>query len=189
VALSGERVALNLLSHASAIATYTHQLVKKASAKNIVILDTRKTTPGLRWLEKYAVVCGGGKNHRWSQTDMWMIKDNHKTLMGGVKGALEYFQNMGAYYNPILLEVHSLEELRQGLELGIRHFMLDNFSSNDIAKAVAIKKAQTTFEISGGVTLENIDQYLIAGIDAISVGSLTQNPPRIDLSLKMESRA
>jgi nicotinate-nucleotide pyrophosphorylase (carboxylating) len=187
VALSGERVALNLLQHACAIATQTHRFVAKAKAKNIAILDTRKTTPGLRWLEKYAVICGGGQNHRWCQTDMWMIKDNHKAVFGGVGAAAQFFKQLGSFYNPVLLEVHSLPELQEGLELGLRHFMLDNFGPQDIAHAVAMKRPGVTFEISGGVTLENIDLYLQSGIDAISLGSLTQGVPRVDISFKLEN--
>ncbi len=186
VALSGERVALNLLQHASAIATYTSLFVKKAAKKNIKILDTRKTTPGLRQLEKYAVTVAGGYNHRTSQTDMWMIKDNHKKIFGSVAAAVAYFRQLNTLYTPLLLEVHAMNELEKGLELGIVHFMLDNFSKDDVQKALTLKKANVTFEISGGINLDNIDEYLVDGIDAISIGGLTQGPPRIDLSLKMD---
>jgi nicotinate-nucleotide pyrophosphorylase (carboxylating) len=127
VALTGERIALNLLQHASSIATYTNEFVQKAG--DIKILDTRKTLPGLRAIEKYAVTVGGGYNHRYGQTDMWMIKDNHKTMFGGLKEAFEFFKGLNQFYTPILAEIHNLEELNLAYELGIKHVMLDNFYS------------------------------------------------------------
>nr|MBA2404429.1 nicotinate-nucleotide diphosphorylase (carboxylating) [Bdellovibrionales bacterium] len=125
LAVTGERLALNLLQHASSIATWTKQHVTLAIKKNIKLLDTRKTTPGLRSLEKYAVRVGGGYNHRLGQTDAWMIKDNHKSCLGGLKGAFEFFKNQGAFYNNIIAEIHDLAELKQAQDLGIQHIMLD----------------------------------------------------------------
>ena len=186
IALTGERIALNLLSHASSISTYTKKFVELASKKNVQILDTRKTTPGLRALEKYAVTIGGGYNHRLGQTDMWMIKDNHKSFFGGVKEAIDFFKSQQAFYTPIELEIHSLSELKEGIELGINHFMLDNFEPAQIKEAVAIKPAKVTYEVSGGVNLENIEGYLIEGVDAISIGRITYAAPSVDISLKYE---
>ncbi len=185
-AVNGERLALNLLAHASSIATFTSQFVDKAQNYNIKILDTRKTTPGLRSLEKYAVRLGGGFNHRFGQTDSWMIKDNHKTSMGGLKGAWEFFQNQGSFYNNTVVEIHSLEELKEAKDLGIKNIMLDNFSPENIKKAIELKTDSMTYEVSGGVRLENLEGYLIKGIDAISVGALTNAAPRVDISFKFQ---
>jgi nicotinate-nucleotide pyrophosphorylase (carboxylating) len=188
VALTGERIALNLLQRASSIATYTHKYVEKAQKYNIAILDTRKTTPGLRSFEKYAVRVGGGHNHRLGQSDLWMVKDNHKDFFGGVKGAVEYFRSMKTFYNPILVEIHDLNELEQAAELHVPHVMLDNFSPEQIKEAVKVKPNSMTYEVSGGVRLENIDSYLIDGVDAISIGALTYDAPHVDISLKYKRR-
>ena len=182
VALTGERLALNLLQHGSSIATWTRSFVEKAGS--IKILDTRKTTPGLRSLEKYAVRAGGGFNHRLGQTDLWMIKDNHKTCLGGLKGALRFFQDQGAFYNNIIAEIHDLEELQEAITLGVKHVMLDNFTPDEIRRAVELKRAEMTFEVSGGIRLETVENFLISGVDALSVGSLTYGAPRVDISLK-----
>lgn len=186
VALNGERIALNLLQRASAISTFTSKFVEKAKNSGVKILDTRKTTPGLRDLEKYAVRLGGGHNHRFSQTDLWMIKDNHKKFFGGVKESIEFFRQMNSMYKEIELEIHDLSELELGLELGIRHFMLDNFSPDEIKKAITYKRDGITFEVSGGIKLETIDSYLIPGVDAISIGSITYGAPPVDISLKYQ---
>jgi len=182
VVLSGERIALNLLQRASSIATFTSQFVKKAG--DIKILDTRKTTPGLRFIEKYAVEKGGGFNHRFGQMDAWMVKDNHKNIFGSVEKAIHFFQNLHSFYQPIIVEIHSLDELARAYSAGAKHFMLDNFSPTDIHEAVKSKKSDMSFEVSGGISLANIEEYLISGIDAISSGSLTYNAPHVDLSLK-----
>lgn len=182
VAVTGERLALNLLQHGTSIATWTKKFVQEAG--EIKILDTRKTTPGLRSLEKYAVRVGGGYNHRLGQTDLWMIKDNHKTCLGGLKGAFEFFQSQGAFYNNIIAEIHDLKELHEAISLGIRHVMLDNFSAEQIKGAVKLKKPDMTYEVSGGIRLDTMKTYLIPGVDALSVGSLTYSAPRADISLK-----
>ena len=182
--VTGERIALNLLQRACSIASYTARCVAKAAPRGIAILDTRKTTPGLRQLEKYAVRVGGGQNHRMSQNDTWMIKDNHKTFFGSVKKAVDFFRSQGTFYHRLVVEVHHLTELSEALELGVSHIMLDNFSSEQIAAAIALKPPQVTYEVSGGVNLENMDEFLIKGIDAISMGCLTQGAPAVDISLK-----
>jgi nicotinate-nucleotide pyrophosphorylase (carboxylating) len=187
IALSSERLSLNLLAHASSIATWTNVFAEKTKAAGIKILDTRKTTPGLRALEKYAVRVGGGDNHRFGQSDVWMIKDNHKTSLGGLKKAYEFFISQGTFYNSMVVEIHSIEELKEAIELGIRHVMLDNFSPDKIKEAIALKPADMTYEASGGIRLENIDQYLIRGLDAISMGAITNAAPRVDISLKFKS--
>jgi nicotinate-nucleotide pyrophosphorylase (carboxylating) len=186
VALTGERIALNLLHRSCSVSTLTKKFVDLAKPFGIAILDTRKTTPGLRSLEKAAVVAGGGRNHRLGQTDMWMIKDNHKKFFGGLKEVVEYFYSVGGFYTPLLAEIHDLQELQQAIELNIKHVMLDNFSPEDVKKAIDLKPDQMTYEVSGGMTLETIAPYLLNGVDAISIGSLTSFPERVDLSLKME---
>jgi nicotinate-nucleotide pyrophosphorylase (carboxylating) len=187
VAVTGERLALNLLQHASSISTWTQKHVEKASSKKIKLLDTRKTTPGLRSLEKYAVRVGGGFNHRLGQTDSWMIKDNHKSSLGGLEGALKFFLDQGAFYNNIIAEIHDIEELKKAQDLGLTHLMLDNFSPDKISEAIKLKKNGVSFEVSGGVNLENLERYLIDGVDAISMGSLIYSAPRVDISLKFKS--
>ena len=186
IALTGERIALNLLQRSCAISTTTRRLVDKAKGFGIKILDTRKTTPGLRTLEKNAVVEGGGFNHRLGQTDMWMVKDNHKKYFGGVREAVEFFKSRKAFYTPIEVEIHDLTELKEAVDLGVKHFMLDNFLPDDIHRAIDIKPDGATYEVSGGVNLSNIENYLIDGVDAISSGTITSYPERVDISLKME---
>jgi nicotinate-nucleotide pyrophosphorylase (carboxylating) len=186
IALSGERVALNLIQTSSSISTFTNKFVLLANEKNIKILDTRKTTPGLRNLEKYAVRIGGGYNHRMSQTDVFMIKDNHKTFFGSLENAVSYFKSLNSFYNPIVAEIHSLQELNEAIKLNMTHVMLDNFSPKDIVEAVKIKTPHMTFELSGGINLDNINNYLIEGVDAISMGAITYGAPHVDLSMKIK---
>lgn len=187
MALTGERVALNLLQQASSIATCTARFVEKAQTKGIAILDTRKTTPGLRSFEKYAVRVGGGCNHRLAQTDTWMVKDNHKTFFGGLREAIHFFKSMQTFYNAMVVEIHSLNELREAITLGVQHVMLDNFSPEQIKEAVKIKPNGMTYEVSGGVRLETLEQFLISGVDAISVGAITYDAPHVDISLKYKA--
>ncbi len=186
IALTGERIALNLVQRGSSIASFTKKFVQAAG--DIKVLDTRKTTPGLRFLEKYAVNIGGGYNHRFGQMDAWMVKDNHKEMFGGIKNAIEYFQNMNSFYQPIIIEIHDLNELKLGYEAGGRHFLLDNFSPSDIKKAIDMKQDGMTYEVSGGINLENMNDYRIKGVDAFSSGSLTYNAPHVDLSLKFKRK-
>lgn len=183
-ALTGERLALNLLSRASSIATQTAKFVEMASPYDIAILETRKTTPGLRFLEKYAVRVGGGHNHRFTQTDAFMIKDNHKTFFGGLKAAYSFFKQMQSFYTPIIVEIHSLTELKEAISMGIDHVMLDNFSPEQIKEALTIKKHGMTIELSGGINQNNLSSYLLKGVDAISVGALTYEVPAVDISFK-----
>ncbi|OUR93652.1 nicotinate-nucleotide diphosphorylase (carboxylating) [Halobacteriovorax marinus] len=186
LALTGERIALNLLQRSSSIATFAKKFSDLATPKGIKILDTRKTTPGLRGLEKYATRLGGCFNHRMGQSDVWMVKDNHKSFFGGVKEAVDFFRNMNGFYTPIEVEIHDLAELQMAFDLGIKHLMLDNFSPEQIREAVKVKPAGVTYEASGGIKLETIESYLIEGLDAISIGSITYGAPSVDLSLKYE---
>ena len=118
-----------------------------------------------------------------------MIKDNHKSYFGGLKGALEFFENMHCFYKPIIVEIHDLDELKEAADLNVRHVMLDNFTPDHIKEAVKIKKDGQTFEVSGGIRLETLKNYLIEGVDAISVGALTYDAPHVDISLKYKKAA
>jgi nicotinate-nucleotide pyrophosphorylase (carboxylating) len=184
-AISSERLALNLIHRASSVATATRELVEIARPHGIQILDTRKTTPGLRELEKYAVRVGGGANHRFTQTDCFMIKDNHKELMG-LKGAVEFFKNLNQPYKTLITEIHSLSDLETARSLGLRFFMLDNFSSRDLSEACVSKRHGEFFEVSGGINKTTISKFLVKGVDALSVGKITQFPDAVDISFKFK---
>lgn len=184
IALTLERIALNLLNRMCSIATTTQRFKKKLN-NDIAILDTRKTTPGLRAFEKYAVVTGGGSNHRFNQMDVFMIKDNHKSFFGGLDEAVKFFRDQKLFYNGVIVEIHDLNELERAFELGINHLMLDNFTSEQIDEAIKIKRPGATYEVSGGISFENIKNYDKNGIDALSIGMLTQNPLKVDISLKL----
>jgi nicotinate-nucleotide pyrophosphorylase (carboxylating) len=184
IALTGERIALNLLQKASAIATYTSKFVKKLEGSGISVLDTRKTLPGYRALEKYAVNIGGGQNHRFGQTDVWMIKDNHKTFFGGLEQAYQYFKSMNSFYTPVVVEIHNIAEIKEAKNLGINHLMLDNFTPTQVQEAIEIKESNMTYEVSGGINLNNIENYLIKGVDAISTSAITSPTEKVDISFK-----
>ena len=184
VVLSGERVALNLMQKISSIATYTQKYVKLAEKYGVKILDTRKTTPGYRAMEKYGVQVGGGFNHRFGQSDVWMIKDNHKAFFGGLAAAADFFRSMHGFYTPMVVEIHNLEELEEAINLKFKHVMLDNFTPDDIVAATKLKPAGMTYEVSGGIRLSNLEEYCLEGVDAISVGALTYDAPAVDISLK-----
>ena len=186
-AVTGERLSLNLLHHTSSIATHTNKFVQALTGTDIKILDTRKSTPGLRFIEKYGVRVGGGFNHRFGQTDTWMVKDNHKTCLGGIESAVNFFKDQGAYYNDIIVEVHDLEELTQAQSLGITKIMLDNFTPDQIKEAVKVKGVNTSFEVSGGVNLDNLHTYIIDGVDAISTSNLVA-APKVDISFKFKPK-
>lgn len=186
VAITGERLALNLLHKATAVATATKKLTEITNKHGVAVLDTRKTTPGLRNLEKYAVTVGGGKNHRFTQVDAWMIKDNHKELMG-LKGSVEFFRGMQQPYKNLILEIHNLDELKAARELNVAHFLLDNFTLEMLKSACTSKKAGEFFEVSGGVNLQTVAQYMIPGVDAVSSGAITQFPAAVDISFKFQT--
>lgn len=186
VALTAERLALNLLQRSSSVSTYTHDFVALAKPHNITILDTRKTLPGLRWLDKYATRMAGASNHRFGQTDTWMIKDNHKEIFGGLDEAINYFNSMECFYNNLVVEIHHLSEFEIAVKRGIRHVMLDNFTPAEVRQACSQKPEGMTIELSGGMNLEKIKGYFIEGVDCISVGGLTSDFPRQDISLKFQ---
>lgn len=188
VLLKGERLALNFMQRMSGIATTTHHLASKIKKYPVKILDTRKTTPLLRTLEKYAVQIGGGGNHRMGLYDMIMIKDNHVDFSGGITNAIEKTKRYLAENNKTLkieIEVRNFIELRQVLDTGgINRIMLDNFSVEETKRAVDIINKKYETEASGGITEENIVAYAETGVDYISVGALTHHIRSLDMSLK-----
>ena len=190
VILSCERVILNFMQRLSGIATLTRQFVDAVSGTKARILDTRKTVPGLRMLDKYAVRCGGGQNHRLDLSDGVLIKNNHIALAGGVAPALERAHKNRRGEQIIEIEVRSLEELEQALEHGGEAILLDNMSVEDVKRAVARcsrVERRIPLEVSGGITLENVRAFAAAGADYIAVGALTHSAPAADLSLLVES--
>ena len=186
--LLAERLVLNCMQRMSGIATKTNRIVKLLEPYTTKLLDTRKTTPGLRYLEKWAVRIGGGTNHRIGLYDMILIKDNHVDYAGGIKNAIDaansYLKEKGKSLE-IEIEVRNLEELNQVLEKGmINRVMLDNFSFEDLKKAVNLVNHQYITEASGGIVEENIVKYAECGVDYISMGALTHSVKSLDMSLK-----
>jgi nicotinate-nucleotide pyrophosphorylase (carboxylating) len=185
--LKAERLALNLLQRMSGIATLTRKFVDKTAGTNAVILDTRKTMPGLRILDKYAVKAGGGENHRFGLYDMVMIKDNHITAAGGISNAVSMVRSLHGSKYPIEVEVKNLTELEEALELKLDRIMLDNMSLDEMKKAVKITGGRTELEISGNVNPDTIEDYAKTGVDYISIGMLTHSVKALDISLLIQS--
>ena len=183
--LTGERTALNVLQRLSGIATLTNRFVT-AAGDRITVLDTRKTTPGWRALEKYAVRCGGGTNHRQRLDDGVLIKDNHKRLAGGVAAALAAAQT-GSRGLPIEVEVETLDELDEALAAGASRILLDNFTTYDIRLAMERIAGRATVEISGGVTLARVPELGTTRAPFVSVGALTHSAPAADISFELEA--
>lgn len=185
--LSSERTALNYLQRLSGISSTTNIYVKAIEGTNTKLLDTRKTTPGLRLFEKYAVKIGGGYNHRMGLFDMIMLKDNHIDFAGGIENAItranDYIRDNNLDIR-IEIEVRNFNELKEVLSTGrVNRIMLDNFTPSDLKKAIEIIDGRYETESSGGITLETIKDYAISGVDYISVGALTHNIKSLDLSL------
>jgi nicotinate-nucleotide pyrophosphorylase (carboxylating) len=186
--LKGERVALNFLQRLSGVATLTRQFVEAAGSKHVKILDTRKTTPGLRQLEKAAVVAGGGANHRFGLFDMVLVKDNHLATSPGLAGFAERVRQLRKERPNVLIELEAdhLNQVRAFLELeGVDVILLDNMPPTQIREAVALRRRKIKFEASGGITLKNIRRIAATGVDFISVGALTHSARGIDFSLEM----
>ena len=181
--LSAERTALNLLGRLSGVATLTRDYVQAVAGSGARIADTRKTTPGLRHLEKYAVRCGGGINHRFGLDDAILIKDNHVAACGGVGEALRRARAAAGHLMKIEVEVDSLAQLEEALPHRPDVIMLDNFSLEDLAKAVAMTGGRTTLEASGGVNLQTVRGIAASGVQVISVGALTHSAPVLDIGL------
>ena len=188
--LKGERTALNFLQHLSGIATLTKQFAD-ATQGNIKVLDTRKTLPGLRVMEKYAVRVGGGLNHRFGLYDMVMIKDNHIQIAGSITEAVSLVRKKKKR-TFIEVEVQTLDELKEAIRAKVNRIMLDNMNKNQIIQAVDLVRQAGTeieLEISGGINLDNIDQFADSGADFISVGDLTHSAKALDIALKMKPLA
>lgn len=182
--LKGERTALNFMQRLSGVATLTRRFVDALRPTRAVLLDTRKTTPGMRYLEKNAVRHGGGRNHRMNLEDMAMVKDNHIAMAGGIAAAVERVRaaNPG---KAVEVEVKDIGELEEALALGVEMIMLDNFPPDLARRAVAVTRGRARLEISGNVTLENVAAKAASGVDFISVGALTHSFRSLDLSLKI----
>lgn len=186
--LAGERTALNLLQRLSGIATMTRQYVKAVEGTSAKIIDTRKTTPGLRMLEKYAVKVGGGKNHRLGLDDGVLIKDNHIALAGSVKRAVESVKSLVGHLHKIEVEISNWAQLREAVEAGADAILIDNQTPEEVRKLVEMARAlnpNVLIEVSGGITLENARSYAEAGVDLISVGKLTHSVRSVDISFKI----
>ena len=182
--LTAERGALNFLQTLSATATVTASYAKLLAGSNTKILDTRKTLPGLRMAQKYAVHCGGGQNHRIGLFDAFLIKENHIFSCGSIEKAISRAKEMKPG-KPVEVEVESLEELQQALLAGADIVMLDNFTNEQIQKAVALTQGQCKLEVSGNITDERLSSLATLGVDYISSGALTKNVKAIDLSLRV----
>jgi nicotinate-nucleotide pyrophosphorylase (carboxylating) len=181
--LAAERTGLNLMGRLSGIATLTRAYVDAVAGTGVRITDTRKTTPGLRQLEKYAVRCGGGVNHRFGLDDAILIKDNHVAACGGVRPALERARATAGHLVKVEIEVDGLDQLAQALPLSPDVIMLDNFSLADLRKAVAMTAGRVTLEASGGVDLTTVRAIAETGVQVISVGALTHSAPGLDIGL------
>jgi len=184
--LSGERVALNFLQHLSGVATLTHQFVSAVAGISVRILDTRKTTPGMRVLEKYAVRVGGGSNHRLGLDDGVLIKDNHIAAAGGIGPAVVQAWAGVPHTIRVQVECSNLAQIDEALAGGTDSILLDNMSPVELAAAVKHIGQRVLVEASGGVTLENVRAVAKTGVDMISVGALTHSAPAVDLSMKIE---
>ncbi len=184
VLLSGERVALNFLQRMSGIATYTRAVADRLKGARTKLLDTRKTTPNLRLLEKYAVRVGGGHNHRFNLSDGVLLKDNHIAAAGGVKEALAMAKAYAPFVRKIEVEVENLDMVRQAVEAGADIIMLDNMTHEEMKEALSLIQGRAETECSGNVTLDNVAALADLGVDYISCGALTHSAPILDLSLK-----
>ena len=183
VILTGERLALNLLQHMSGIATLTSSYARLAEGTKAHVVDTRKTLPGLRMLEKYAIRVGGGRNHRMGLYDAVMIKDNHIKVAGGIKEAVRMTRNEISHTVKIEVETETLDQVKEALEAGADIIMRDNMSIENIEEAVRLIDGRAIVEASGGVTKERLPAIAKAGVDIISVGALTNSAPILDISL------
>lgn len=183
--LKGERTALNLIQHMSGIATATHRCVELVKGTNATIACTRKTLPGLRPIQKYAVVIGGGRNHRYNLSDAAMLKDNHIDAYGGILPAVKALRAKTGHMVQIEVETRNLDELQEALQAGVDVIMLDNMDYDTMKKAVEITNGRAKLEASGNITLENIAQVAKTGVDIISLGALTHSVTCFDISMRI----
>lgn len=184
--LTGERTALNLLGHLSGVATRTSELVAETSGTNVRIVDTRKTLPGLRLLEKYAVRAGGGSNHRFGLDDAVLIKDNHIAAAGSVGAAVRRAKDSVSHTVRIECEVEDLAGLDEAIEAGADSVLLDNMSTDEVRAAVERAAGRVLLEVSGGIDVHNVRSYAETGVDVISVGAITHSARTIDVALEVE---
>ncbi len=184
VLLTGERTALNYLQRMSGIASFTHTLVKELEGTKTTLLDTRKTTPGMRIFEKYAVKVGGGTNHRYNLTDGVMIKDNHIEAAGSIKAAVKACQEYVPFVRKIEVETENIEMVMEALEAGADIIMLDNMDTETMKKAVEIINGRAKTECSGNVDKARLKEIASTGVDYVSCGALTHSSPILDFSLK-----
>jgi nicotinate-nucleotide pyrophosphorylase (carboxylating) len=181
--LTAERTALNFMTHLSGIATATRQIVDSVAEYPAQITCTRKTIPGLRTVQKYAVRCGGGRNHRLGLDDAILIKDNHIAIAGDIKTAIQQAQDFAGHLIPIEVEVDTLAQLEQALEAGVSLVLLDNMSPETLSKAVTMCKGRAKTEASGGITPENVQAVAETGVDFIAMGYLTHSTTALDIGL------
>jgi nicotinate-nucleotide pyrophosphorylase (carboxylating) len=184
--LAGERTALNFLGHMSGIASETYKLVQMISDTKALILSTRKTTPGLRVLEKYAVKCGGGHNHRFGLDYGILIKDNHIKAAGSITRAIELIQDNKPYLTEIEVEVDTIEQFMECQELGVKYILLDNMNPEQIEECIKHNKHNSFLEASGGINSNTIQGIARTGVNYISIGRLTHSSPSLDLSLHIK---
>jgi nicotinate-nucleotide pyrophosphorylase (carboxylating) len=185
--LAAERVALNLLGRLSGVATATHEFVRRAAGTRLRICCTRKTTPGLRALEKYAVRCGGGFNHRFGLDDAILIKDNHIAVAGGIRSVLERAKAAAGHLVKIEIEVDTLSQLQEVIDVGLADaVLLDNMDAATLRKAVEMVGGKFALEASGGVTLDSIAEIAKTGVDYASSGWITHSAPNLDVALDIE---
>ncbi len=185
--LKGERTALNLIQHMSGIATETNKCVKLVEGTNASIADTRKTLPGMRALQKYAVTVGGGKNHRFNLSDGAMLKDNHIDAYGSITGAVTALRKKAGHMLKIEVEVRTFEELEEALKNKCEVIMLDNMDAEQMKKAVEITAGRALLEASGNITAENIKEKALSGVDIISLGALTHSVTCFDISMRINT--
>lgn len=186
--LTAERTVLNFLQHLSGIATLTRKFVAAVVGTKAKILDTRKTTPGLRILEKYAVRVGGGYNHRFGLSDMILIKDNHITAAGSITEAVRRAKRTQRRKLKIEVEAKSLDDVREALASGVKLIMLDNMSIDEMRQAVTLAKGKAKLEASGGINLNNAREVAETGVDFISIGAITHSAPSLDLSMEITKK-
>lgn len=184
ILLTGERTALNFLQTLSGVATKARRYANATEGTSTKVLDTRKTIPGWRQAEKYAVRCGGCYNHRMGLFDAILIKENHISALGSVRAAIEKALALSKDETPIEIEVESLAELEEALDTGAKRILLDNFNHSDIVQAVTLNNKQAELEVSGNITLDNIGAIAATGIDYISTGDLTKNISAVELSMQ-----
>jgi nicotinate-nucleotide pyrophosphorylase (carboxylating) len=183
--LKGERTALNILQHMSGIATAVAKLQSECEGTNCHICETRKTLPGLRTLEKYAVLCGGGRNHRYNLSDAAMIKDNHIDAYGSLRGAVETLRQKISHMNRIEVEVRNIDELNEALQCGCEVIMLDNMPPDLMRECVQIVNKRALLEASGNITIANVREVALTGVDVISIGAITHSVKAFDISMKI----